>query len=289
MRTLLITDLDNTLYNWVDYFGMSYRGMVHAVAKEMKISEEEFNDGAKEVFSKVGTLEYSFLIQELPFISRYTSDEIQKFISLAKKVFSIVRTKNLRPYPGVKETFEFLKSSGVIIVAVTNAPIFFGEQRIKQLNLDKYFHGILGWEGISIPDSPFSEEIRKKAETNHYQSKHIKHRWPEPKENIKPNPIGYLKVISSLFVSHKETYVIGDSLAKDILPANEIGAHSIWAKYGAIYEEKNFETLLKMTYWTDKKIKKEYKKQTVVPQYEVDSFSDLRKIVKGPQLNLFDQ
>lgn len=289
MRTLLITDLDNTLYNWVDYFGKSYRGMVHAVAREMKISEDEFNAGAKEVYSKVGTLEYSFLIQDLPFISRYSEEEIQNFITLAKRVFSIVRTKNLKPYPGIKETFEYLQASGVIIVAVTNAPIFFGEQRLRQLNLDKYFHGILGWEGIAVPDSQYSQEILKRAKAKYYDSKHIKHRWPEPKENIKPNPIGFLKVISSLFVSHKNTYIIGDSLTKDVLPANEIGATSIWAKYGIEYQEKNLNTLLQMTHWTDQKVKKEYAEQSIIPNHEINAFSELRKIVKGPQLNLFNQ
>lgn len=51
-RPILITDLDNTLYNWVDYFAPSFRGMVHAISREMNLDEEKIYSGFKEVFKK---------------------------------------------------------------------------------------------------------------------------------------------------------------------------------------------------------------------------------------------
>ncbi len=289
MNVVLITDLDNTLYNWVDYFGMSFRGMTHAISREMKIEEVEFIEAAKQVFKKVGTLEYAFLIQELPFITRYSENEISSFIEISKKVFQIVRSKNLVAYDGVKETFRYLNSIGVTIVGVTNAPIYYGEWRLKELGIDRYFQGILGWEGKDVPDNKYTEQIRKAISEGRYRSKHIRYRWAEPIENIKPNPIGYLKVINRFMVSHKNTYIMGDSLDRDISPAIEIGAHSIWAKYGTSFEKRNLDTLLAITHWEEGEIKKEYSKKKIDPEFTISNISELRKIIEGPQLNLFGQ
>ena len=289
MNVLLITDLDNTLYNWVDYFGMSFRGMTHAIAREMKIDEIEFIQGAKQVFKKAGTLEYAFLIQELPFISRYDEEQLKSFIEISKTVFQIVKSKNLIPYDGVIETFKYLNSVGVTIVAVTNAPIYYGEWRLKELGIAKYIHGILGWEGLEVPKDKHTEHIRRNIYEGIYKSKHIKYRWAEPKENIKPNPVGYLKIISQLMVSHKNTYILGDSLGKDIAPAIEIGAHSIWAKYGTVFEKKNLDTLINITHWEDSQVKEEYAKKDIVPEFIINDISELRQIIQGPQLNLFKE
>src|SRR5690606_36493919 len=138
MRPVLFTDLDNTLYNWIDYFGPSFRGMVHALAREMKIEEGKLISGFKQVYNQVGTLDYAFIIQSLPFINDYSQKEIERFVDVGRVVFSIVRKNNLVAYEGVQSTLEYLTQQGVQIIAVTNAPIYFGEDRLKRLSLDKY-------------------------------------------------------------------------------------------------------------------------------------------------------
>lgn len=288
MRQLLITDLDNTLYNWVDFFAPSFRGMIHALAREMALPEEKLIEGFREVFKKRESLEYAFSIQELPFIVDYSAEDIGNFIELGKKVFQIVRRKNLKTYHGVKETLEFLTNNGVIIVAVTNAPRYYGELRLNELRIDKYFLGIAGWEGHQIPDDSFSAIINKKAEQGKFLSKNIKYRWDFTREEIKPNPFAYLEVINTLNISHRNTFVIGDSISKDLAPAEEIGANTIWAKYGKLFSEKNFNTLLDITHWDQKKIEKTYNEKEVEPDHVVETFSGLKLILQGNQLNLFN-
>lgn len=288
MSQLLITDLDNTLYNWIDYFAPSFRGMVHAIAREMKVSEQELYDGFKEVYKSRESLEYSFSIQELPFINRYSSEEIEKFVNLGKIVFSRVRDSNLKIYDGVKETLEELTNRGVFIVAVTNAPIYHGEARLKQLRIDKYFWGIAGWEGHQIPDDAYTEKISHKSQEGKYQSRYIQKRWGYHKNDIKPNPNSYLEILNELKISHKSTYVIGDSMLKDLIPANEIGAKSIWAKYGTHFRKDNFETILKITHWEENTVKSAYDEKSFEPDYTVNnSFSELLEIIPDPRLKLF--
>jgi len=288
MNSILITDLDNTLYNWVDYFAPSFRGMVHALSREMNLNEETLISGFREVYKKHGTLEYSFSIQELPFINNYSNEEVLKFVELGKKVFKRVRDKNLVPYEGVKETLEILHNNGVLIIAVTNAPRYQGEARLKQLKLDKYFHGIGGWEGNIIPDNIHTKKILENVGQGYYDSKYIKKRWSFIKEEMKPNPCGYLTILSSILVSHKTTYVVGDSITKDLQPGNEIGAKCIWAKYGTKFKEKNFKTLLEITHWGEEKIDMTYNQKKIDPDYVIDSFSELKDIIKmTQQINLF--
>ena len=58
---VLITDLDNTLYNFVDFFGPAFRAMVHALSKTYGLDEVELVDEFKEVFAHTGTIEFAFM------------------------------------------------------------------------------------------------------------------------------------------------------------------------------------------------------------------------------------
>lgn len=285
--SLLLIDLDNTLYNWVDYFGNSFRGMIHALSREMQKDEDELKSAFKKIYKEAGTLEYSFIIQKLPFIEKYSHEEKNRIIEFGKLIFSIVRSKNLIPYSGVKETLKDLSLDGVLIVAVTNAPAYFAEARLKQLYLDNYIYGLAAWENSEIPADEYTDNIIKRNEDGFYLSKHIKRRWCFSKEELKPNPFAYLTVINDLKQSHKNTYVIGDSIYKDLNPAHEIGATTIWAKYGTTFEEKNFNTLLEMTHWDENKIKSTYEEKKITPDYSIDRFESLLEIIPRNQLRLF--
>lgn len=287
MQPLLIADLDNTLYNWVDFFAPSFRGMVHVLARVMKVSEEVLIESFRKVYNERGSLEYSFTIQELDIIKNYSETEIEKFVELGQKVFSRVRRKNLKPYEGVKETLEQLYNAGILIVGVTNAPVHHAKMRLWQLKIDKYFFGLGGWEGNTLPHDEFADEIIKKEKSGRYRTR-IEKYWQFSNEEMKPNPFAYLNIISKLNVSHKKTYVIGDSMSKDIIPAKEIGAIGIWAKYGMKYSQKNFDTLLKITHWDQSKINDVYKDFSVKPDYVINSFSELTDIIESPQRSLFE-
>ena len=278
MNTILFTDLDNTLYNWVDYFGPSFRAMVHALAPKFNLTEEIFKSDLKEVYARKGTIEFLPVLQELDYFNKLSPEKRKELLDLAIIVFSRARNKNLETYQGVIPTLKKLSEAGVIIIAVTNAPLYFGEIRLKKLKIDRFFYGIAAWEGKELPDG-----FNKKSS----ESKYIKRRWIFTKDEIKPNPFAYLQIISDLKISHKLSYVVGDSISKDLNPAKVIGAISIWAKYGLDFEKDNFNTLLEITNWDSKSIKSAYEEKPIEPDYVINSFSELNNIVETPQLKLF--
>ncbi len=287
MQKLLITDLDNTLYNLIDYFGPSFRGMVHALSRETKIEEEILLNNFKEVFLKRESLEYGFAVQELECLQTFTKEDILNLIELARAVFRRARQKNLKPYDSVTETLYELKKRGVIIVGMSNAPFYNAEIRLKQLFIDKYFIGLAAREDLHLPDDEYTELIHQNKISKKYQSTKIKKRWVLPKKQLKPNPYGYLKIMEEFGVSPENTYIIGDSILKDVQPAIDIGANGIWAKYGEECQQKNLDTVLGMTNWSQSEIKATFFDKHTEPNLIALKFSDLKTIIKPNQLSLF--
>ena len=107
------------------------------------------------------------------------------------------------------------------------------------------------------------------------------------KEHLKPNTYAYEKIVQDLNIMPKNTYVIGDSILKDVEPAIKIGAVGIWAKYGEVCVKKNLDTVLSMTNWSQDEIKQVFFDKHKEPEYIADSFGDLMKIIEPSQLSLF--
>jgi len=283
---VLLTDLDNTLYNWVDFFAPSFRAMVHVLARETGQREDDITAEFRAVYSDKGSLEYSFSVQELELCRTRSPEEVERLVRLARGAFSRVREKRLVPYPGVRETLAWAENTGLQIVGVTNAPIFLAEWRLSQLGLSRLFSGLAGYGEIAVPERYLWEQrISEREKAGRYPSP-IRRKWALRAEELKPSPLGYLRVLDALGVSHKQTFVIGDSLQKDIGPAQVIGAVGIWAKYGTVFEKKNFDTLLSITHWDATRVAATYDAEGVEPMFTVDSFDELRRLIRPPQGNL---
>jgi FMN phosphatase YigB (HAD superfamily) len=65
-KTALITDLDNTLFDWVDVWLKSFRAMLNEIIRISDVSEKKLIPEIQAIHQKYGTSEYSFLIEEIP-------------------------------------------------------------------------------------------------------------------------------------------------------------------------------------------------------------------------------
>ncbi len=287
MANLLLTDLDNTLYNWVDYFAPSFRGMVHAISRELDVDENDLMQDFKNVYGKFGSLEFSFTIQELDICKSLDERRIGELIYLGKTVFDMVRTKNLRPYKGVKETLNWCIQNNIIVIGVTNAPLFHAKMRLKELYLDNFFYGLAAWEGNNFENKKFTEKINKRNIAGKYNTR-IKNEWSLSEDRIKPNSYVYQKIINDINFTYDNIYVVGDSISKDLAPSIKIGAKTIWAKYGLEFEQKNLDTLLKITPWNLQGVQTAYVEKKIAPDFIINSFSEIEQIIPKVQLNLFD-
>ena len=284
---MFITDLDNTLYNFIDFYAPCFRGMIHALSKPLKIEEEELIKQFKDVFQKHNSIEYGFAVQELECMKNKTTDEISEYIKLAKGAFSRVRQKNLITYPNVKDTLIWLKKQDVIVVGATNAPKFHALRRLRQLRIEKYFDALVCWEGAELTYDEHSKRIIDKDDNGEYKSKiDIQNIIVLPKEKLKPNIDGYKILLDKFNILPKNCYILGDSISKDVNPANQLNANGIWAKYGVNTIEKNMKTILSISNWDKKKLENIYFVEFEEPKLILNDFSELKNIFSINQLEL---
>lgn len=279
MRALLLTDLDNTLYNWVDFFAPSFRAMVRALGKSARVTEDRLYEDFRAVYRQHATLEYAFAVQELRCLSNLTPETLDGLVDVANGAFIRVRKRNLTPYPGVRETLQWAGKNGVFVVGVTNAHEHHATARLKKIGLSHLFHGLVAQENYEIPEnSDRTQAILSKENVGRYLMS-----WVLSAGQLKPRTTAYKIAMERLGVCPENTYVVGDSQHKDLQPAADLGCKAIWAAYGTRVKPKNLETVLAITPWSARETSDFFSDPKLNLYATLESFSELRQLISPPQ------
>ena len=153
---------------------------------------------------------------------------------LAAGINAYRKTKEelLKPYPEVIETLKKLKSKGLKLAVVTDAPSLKAHRRLDAIGVIDFFDVI-----ISTDDTNGKK---------------------------KPSPEPFMEALKRLNISAEEALHVGDWPERDIKGAKNVGLGSIHAKYGNIlsdgsYKEKadfeieSFEQILGIIYSINQK------------------------------------
>lgn len=279
MKRGLILDLDNTVYNWVAGFLPSFRAMVHKLAAELRLGEEEILDDFRQVYKRHGTVEYPRAVEELAVWERehICSEEKQRIVELVRKVFSITLKRKLCLFPHVKNVLEWARNEGIVIIGLSDALERWVSFRLRNLGVEKYFSGLYTWHY-----EPWFDD-REPAVSS------IRVRFPLVSSELKPNEGVVNRVVSDFSLDREGTYMVGDSLAKDVTAAQAAGVNDVWARYGTHHSERNLDTLRHITPWaeSEKSAEKRARGQ-IVPTFVIDDFSELINLVGSSQPKLFD-
>ncbi|MGQ3229638.1 MAG: HAD family hydrolase [Blastomonas fulva] len=266
---LLVTDLDNTLYDWVGSFVPAFYAMAEEAAAILNLDIETLLDDMREVHQRHGSSEHPFALLEaasvtarLPSLSR---DEKAKVLDAAFHRFNTVRKERLALYGGVIATLEALSEQGVPIVAYTDARIPNSLYRVNRLGLD---HLLVH---LYAPAARFPDRVD--APTRKALLKVL------PESDRKPNPRTLLDICRDLDVPPQQTLYIGDSLSRDIFMAASAGVRSAWARYGTEVEAGLWEKLVRITHWTEADVADEARLKAeaagTCPEATLDQFADL--------------
>jgi FMN phosphatase YigB (HAD superfamily) len=286
---LLITDLDNTLYDWVEAYIPAFRAMVHVLAKITNLDEDAITESFKRVYSHHGSLEYPYCVEELDVLKQFDlpKEEFQRqFVWPARRAFRTTRKHRLKLYPHVKNTLRRLKNDKIIIVALTDSPLYPAGKRLRDLGIDKYFDCLISRTNLPMPDYA-PDRIRKNSGVP--TAGHVPIVQTLEPHQLKPT-LHSFDIVRSFFRYHPEsTYFVGDSLWKDVSLAQKIGINDIWARYGAHNNENNLKTLRRITHWSpEEELEYRTAKEKIKPTYEIDDFSEVEEIVEPRQMSLFD-
>jgi FMN phosphatase YigB (HAD superfamily) len=276
--SILVTDLDDTLYDWVSLWHASFTAMLNQLLKDTGLPQEQLEADFKAVFTKHQTSEYAFAIQELPsVVAAYPGEDLRKRFSKAIDAFRTARNANLELFPTVRETLLTLKKAGCLIVGYTESQSFHTIRRLKKLRLD----GVLDYL-YSSPDHDLpapAEELRL-YDQSEYQLHQTVHRQTE-KGALKPNPQVLLKIVRELGGEVATSAYVGDKLPKDVGMAQDAGLLDLHASYAVSLDDPKYAQLRRVTHWTAAAVEREKvaTPKHIVPAHRLETFGDLLKFI----------
>lgn len=268
--SLIVTDMDNTLFDWVHMWYTAFSALLDQLVKSSGIPQSVLESEIQSVFQKHGTTEYSFLIEEIPsLVSKHPGEDLNTIYVDAIDAYRSARRSTLMLYPGVLETMHQLKLIGCKIVAFTESMEFYSMIRIKKLGLD----GLLNYV-YSPPDHFTPRNIKRYYDDDYYKLASTSHRFLEEGEK-KPNPKLLLDIINDQDINgqREQTIYIGDSLMKDITMAQDAGVIDVYAKYGVAQNTEAYELLRRVTHWTQEDVDREkmiLRNRAVKPTYVLE-------------------
>jgi len=276
----VVTDLDNTLYPWVDYIVPSLEAMVDSLVTTTGLPRIRIVQSLKAVYTRYESNEYPFAIQESDIFQPYEAD-FDSFNRLvvdpARRAFKAARERWLKPYPGVPETLDWIRAQGLTLVALSDAPRNAAELRIKWLKLDGHFDALYTLPGYSLPRN-VDPEIRRREEAGHYRSRSPVRELA--RESEKPSPAGLRQILSDFGLSGAEIVYVGDSVKKDMPVAKACGALGVWAEYGTYISAEYRERLAVISAQavTRRHVADEGRERWPL---SVSSFTQVREVVEG--------
>jgi phosphoglycolate phosphatase-like HAD superfamily hydrolase len=257
VKRLLVCDLDNTLYDWVNYFVPSFYAMVDKVVQITGCDREKLLDEFRAVHQKHGDSEQPFALLETDTIKTLyqsmSAEDMLAVLDPAFHAFNSERKKNLKLHSGVRETLDALIASGVNLIAHTESKLYGVVDRLNRLDLFHYFSKVYCRERSQSPHpiprlaTKWLERVPKEkvVELSHHQSK--------------PDPTVLLEICARENVSPDQAAYVGDSIARDILMARRAGIFSIWAAYGAQHDPETYNKLVRISHWTPDEVARERK------------------------------
>ena len=280
---LVITDLDNTLYNWVDFYVPSYLAMVRELSEMTGISPEELKASFKRLHERYRTTEFSFSVHELDVLAErncgLSASEVYEKYYPAIRAFRLQRTKTMHLYKGVKRTLERLRTSGRMLAAFTDSMLDHSSYRLKKLKIERLYDAIACPPDHPAPEGVQPEKLRFYSPRK-YRSLIPVHVMLEDSLR-KPNPEGLRLLLERVGVRPEQALYVGDSLTGDIAMAQKCASTMLSAEYGARVSPENYRELLKITFWNDTDLARheELRKLNTVPTHVLGRFEDVLPLI----------
>ena len=276
----VITDLDNTLFDWVAVWHRSFKAMLDRLVEDSGLAQEVLEDEFKTIFRRHGTSEYAFAIEELPSLQRkHPGENLAQRYEPAIHAYNSARRASLSLYPTVLDTLEGLKDKGCLIVGYTESMAYYSGYRLRKLGLDRILDFLYSPPDHDLPGGLTRAEIRRYSpETYELRRTVSRH---TPKGELKPNPKVLSEIIAGVGAVPEETIYIGDNLMKDIAMAKAARVTGVWAKYGIAQNRPEYELLRRVTHWTEKDVVREKKltASEVGPDFELGtSFAEILQL-----------
>ena len=272
----IVTDLDDTLWDWVGLWYASYKPFFEKIAEISGLSLDCVLDSVKRANQKHGTSEYTFLLQEMDVLQTEEGEDVCATYSEAIDVFREARRKNVCLYPGVRHALKRLKAAGCLVAAYTDSHEFETRYRLVKTGADEYLDYLYLPAEHVPPQGVDVDKLRAEAKGNYaLRNTIVKH---TPAGSRKPDDKVLRQILEELGASKGSSLYIGDKLPKDVLMAQRAQVLDVWAKYGCSHQrEEEYSLLRRVTHWSGGEVERERQttEEDIEPTITCDSaFAD---------------
>ena len=246
--SLFVTDIDNTLFDWVRYYVHAFSALLREVERVTGVPYAQLAEESKEVFVRHGSIEYPFVVQELPSVAALFEDDIDGMLATvvgpAREAFNAGADTYLKPYDGVAAVLAAFRTQhpGVPLVALTDAPRYVAMWKLNKLGILALFDAVYGLPDPRIPTSDKHRRVKvdpdillKHLQQNNFGFSGRIRILPDDYE--KPGTKGLKTVLMDYEMdedpAHRARVVwVGDNQRKDVGLGRRLGVRTAWASYG---------------------------------------------------------
>jgi phosphoglycolate phosphatase len=246
---LFVTDIDNTLFDWVGYYVVAIRALLAEVEAITRVPIAQLYSEARDVFTAHASIEYPFVVQELPSVIQYYGDDIdgmlKQVVDPARAAFLAAGAPKLRPFADVVATLTELRRRcpRLPCIALTDAPRYVAMWKLNKLGLLPFFDAVYG---LPDPRLPTHEKLARVKVDSEILLKHVsRHNFAFagkvrilPDEYEKPGTRGLKTVLMDYELDEAPAEVrrtvvwVGDNRRKDVALGKRLGVFTAWAEYG---------------------------------------------------------
>jgi phosphoglycolate phosphatase-like HAD superfamily hydrolase len=254
--SLLVTDLDNTLWDWVDIWFNSFNAMLQVVVERTGLDQMALEQEIRSVHQARGTSEYTYLLNELPLLREaFPGKDVAAELDDAVHAYRSARKAHSRLYDTVRETLEAIRSSGTTVVAYTESLAYVSAQRLRCLGLDGIVQYLYSPADHDFPPGVAPDQLRSGPDSDYVlQTTEARH---TPPKLLKPSPEVLQQIVDELGTSPSETVYIGDSIMKDVMMGQRVGVHDVHAEYGVAQQRQEYELLRRVSHWSEEDVQRE--------------------------------
>lgn len=274
---VVVTDIDNTLYDWVEMWSRAFEAMLARLVADSGVPRATLERELYAVHQRHGTTEYAFAIQELPSLAaRHPGEDLVVRYAPAIDEYRAIRRQTLRLYPDVAATLRAIKATGCLTVGFTESRAYYANYRIRALGLDGLLDYVYSAPDHALPGGLTPERIRKYPAEHYRLTGTVQRHTPEGA--WKPEASVLLGILGELGARPEQAIYVGDSLVKDVAMARAAGVTDVFARYGLVMDHPGYALLRRLTHWPPAMVAKSERTTAgeLIPSHVLDrGFSEL--------------
>lgn len=232
----IITDVDNTLLDWMGQYIQPMQRFVEKIGEIAGVDPETLYPEIREINRRHATSEYGFVLQEMPTVARVKAERgdtrpVTETYKEAIDTYCRERDERLKLYPDVSKVFQMIHDRGTRIIAFTESQAFYTFTRFKKLGLDGLIDTLYTPADTAVPNDVDLRQSRSHA-PDYYHFRHTEHLLL-PEGTRKPDPEMLLQIVAEQGFKPHEVLMVGDHLWKDVHMTQQAGVHDVHAAYGS--------------------------------------------------------